>query len=72
MRGDLISFRCKRLPFNLIWSFHSYAPFILTHQGAGWTGDVSPYATGLPYPPFGENKAAVDEKHVGEMIQLTA
>ena len=46
---------------NLVWSFHSYAPFILTHQGAGWTGDVSPYATGLPYPPFGENKAAVDE-----------
>ncbi len=42
---------------NLLWSFHSYAPFILTHQGAGWTGDISPYATGLPYPPYGDNKA---------------
>ncbi|HRY27193.1 MAG TPA: NAD(+)/NADH kinase, partial [Geminicoccaceae bacterium] len=40
---------------NLVWSFHSYAPFILTHQGAGWTGDISPYATGLPYPPYGAN-----------------
>lgn len=40
---------------NVIWSFHSYAPFILTHQGAGWTGDVSPYATGIPFPPHGEN-----------------
>lgn len=42
---------------NLLWSFHSYAPFILTHQGAGWTGDISPYATGLPYPPYGENES---------------
>lgn len=42
---------------NLIWSFHSYAPFILTHQGAGWTGDISPHATGLPYPPHGPNDA---------------
>ncbi|MAW86170.1 MAG: glycosyl hydrolase [Phyllobacteriaceae bacterium] len=46
---------------NLIWSFHSYAPFILTHQGAGWTGDVSPYATGLPYPPHGVNEAVTQE-----------
>lgn len=50
---------------NLLWSFHSYAPFILTHQGAGWTGDISPFATGLPYPPHGENEAetrkAMDE-----------
>ena len=49
---------------NIMWSFHSYAPFILTHQGAGWTGDVSPYATGIPFPPNGENatrtKAALD------------
>lgn len=36
---------------NVIWSFHSYAPFLLTHQGATWTGDFAPYVTGLPYPP---------------------
>ena len=36
---------------NVIWTFHSYEPFILTHQGAGWTGDAMAYVEGLPYPP---------------------
>jgi endoglucanase len=35
---------------NIIWSFHSYDPFILTHQGATWTGDFMPYVYGLPFP----------------------
>jgi endoglucanase len=35
---------------NLIWSFHSYDPFILTHQGATWTGDFMQYVYGLPFP----------------------
>lgn len=35
---------------NLIWSFHSYDPFILTHQGATWTGDFMPHVYGLPFP----------------------
>jgi endoglucanase len=35
---------------NLMWSFHSYDPFIITHQGATWTGDVSPLVYGLPFP----------------------
>ncbi len=49
---------------NLIWSFHSYDPFLLTHQGAGWAGDFIPYVTGLPYPldsvPRPELDAAVE------------
>ena len=36
---------------NMIWSFHSYDPFILTHQGATWAGDFMPYVYGLPFPP---------------------
>lgn len=36
---------------NLIWSFHSYAPFLISHQGADWAGDVATYAAGIPYPP---------------------
>ncbi|WP_214476854.1 cellulase family glycosylhydrolase [Mesorhizobium sp. dw_380] len=35
---------------NVIWAFHSYDPFLLTHQGATWAGDFIPYVTGLPYP----------------------
>lgn len=35
---------------NLLWSFHSYDPFIITHQGATWSGDVSPHVYGLPFP----------------------
>ncbi len=45
---------------NLIWTFHSYAPFLLTHQGAGWAGDFIQYVTGLPYPPYGTNALARD------------
>ena len=36
---------------NIVWSFHSYAPFLLTAQGATWTGDFAPHVNGLPYPP---------------------
>ncbi|MFD2056335.1 glycoside hydrolase family 5 protein [Mesorhizobium calcicola] len=35
---------------NVIWTFHSYDPFLLTHQGATWAGDFIAYVTGLPYP----------------------
>lgn len=36
---------------NILWTFHSYAPFLVTHQGATWAGDFIRYATGIPYPP---------------------
>ncbi len=48
---------------NLIWTFHSYDPFLLTHQGATWAGDFIRYVTGLPYPlnavPRAELEAAL-------------
>jgi hypothetical protein len=37
---------------NILWGFHSYAPFILTAQGAQWAGDFIRYVTGIPYPPY--------------------
>ncbi|MEZ5812510.1 MAG: cellulase family glycosylhydrolase [Rhizobiaceae bacterium] len=40
---------------NVMWTFHSYAPFLLTHQGAGWAGDFIRYVAGIPYPPNGDN-----------------
>lgn len=45
---------------NIIWSFHSYAPFLLTHQGATWAGDFIRYVTGIPYPPHALPKAETD------------
>ncbi|MEI5678689.1 MULTISPECIES: glycoside hydrolase family 5 protein [unclassified Mesorhizobium] len=45
---------------NVIWTFHSYDPFLLTHQGATWAGDFIPYVTGLPYPPYAVPRAELD------------
>ncbi|WP_044548387.1 glycoside hydrolase family 5 protein [Mesorhizobium japonicum] len=45
---------------NVIWTFHSYDPFLLTHQGATWAGDFIPYVTGLPYPLNAVPKAQLD------------
>jgi endoglucanase len=36
---------------NILWSFHSYAPFAFTHQGASWGSSPLSHITGLPYPP---------------------
>jgi endoglucanase len=45
---------------NIVWSFHSYAPFLLTHQGATWAGDFIPHVTGLPYPPHSVPRSELD------------
>ncbi|SFT45531.1 cellulase family glycosylhydrolase [Mesorhizobium sp. YR577] len=45
---------------NVIWTFHSYDPFLLTHQGATWAGDFIPYVTGLPYPPYAVPRTELD------------
>lgn len=45
---------------NVIWTFHSYDPFLLTHQGATWAGDFIPYVTGLPYPLTAVSRARLD------------
>ena len=45
---------------NVIWTFHAYDPFLLTHQGATWTGDFIQYVTGLPYPPYAVPRGELD------------
>tara|TARA_R110000868_G_scaffold235273_6_gene489068 strand:- start:5791 stop:7761 length:1971 start_codon:yes stop_codon:yes gene_type:complete len=35
---------------NLIYTFHFYDPFILTHQGANWTDPSMEAVSGVPFP----------------------
>lgn len=57
----LVAIDPKEIPDdNIIWTFHSYAPFLLTHQGATWAGDFIPYVAGLPYPPHAVPRAELD------------
>lgn len=40
---------------NVIYSVHSYEPFLFTHQGATWT----PYSAGVKYLPFAPDAAGI-------------
>ena len=43
---------------NVLWTFHSYEPFLFSHQGASWSGAPEKYIWNLPYPP----SAVTDEQ----------
>jgi len=57
---------------NLIWSFHSYMPFLLTHQGATWTGGFIRWVTGLPYPPYSVPRAELEKIVAGIKDRIAA
>lgn len=48
---------------NVIWTFHSYEPFIATHQGAGWVDHRVRHLRDIPWPP-----GAVSEARWAAMI----
>lgn len=45
---------------NIIWSFHSYEPFILTHQSANWAGKPVSAFQNLPYPPSRLDQTSIE------------
>jgi aryl-phospho-beta-D-glucosidase BglC (GH1 family) len=36
---------------NILWSFHSYEPFLASHQGASWSDGPTQYIDGVRFPP---------------------
>jgi len=55
---------------NVIWSFHSYEPFAITHQGAGWTGDLTAHLRNIPYPPYRDGARALSETIVSNVAAI--
>jgi endoglucanase len=41
---------------NVLWTFHSYEPFLFSHQGATWSSAPEKYVWDLPYPPSAVTK----------------
>ncbi len=37
---------------NVLWSFHSYDPYLYSHQNADWTESILQFFAHLPYPPL--------------------
>jgi endoglucanase len=48
---------------NLIFSFHSYDPFLFSHQAARWTNGPTGFFADVPYPPD-----AIDEALAARLI----
>jgi endoglucanase len=44
---------------NIYWSFHSYEPFLISHQGASWVEGSAKFISGLRYPPDRSQKGKV-------------
>ena len=45
---------------NVIWTFHSYEPFIFTHQSAEWITAAERYLQDVPYPPSRLDDRTID------------
>jgi len=54
---------------NLIYTFHFYDPFVLTHQGATWTDPSMAPLSGVPFPYDATNMPAFPSALNGTWLQ---
>lgn len=54
---------------NLIYTFHFYDPFVVTHQGANWTDPSLANLSGIPFPYDAENMPEIPRELVGTWVQ---
>lgn len=54
---------------NLIYTFHFYDPFVLTHQGANWTDPSMADLTDIPFPYDAPSMPSFPSSLVGTWIQ---
>lgn len=54
---------------NLIYTFHFYDPFVLTHQGASWTTPSMADLSGIPFPYALENMPRFPTSLQGTWVQ---
>lgn len=57
---------------NVLWTFHSYDPFLFTHQGAGWSSGPEKFVWDLPYPPSSVTDAVAAEVTAAALQRMTA
>jgi len=50
---------------NIIYTFHYYAPFVFTHQGAGWAGDSMKDLRDIAFPYSADRKIKVPQSAKG-------
>jgi len=54
---------------NLIYTFHFYDPFVLTHQGASWTDPSMADLGGIPFPYDASNMPSLPVSLAGTWVQ---
>jgi endoglucanase len=52
---------------NIIWDFHSYEPFMFTHQGAEWVEGMERYVSGLHFPPQPKQQKAITAQTIARI-----